>query len=84
MQGSMPARPILFLAAHAAAGFAIALLAVLALLWADPAGIGTLLRHEGNLWPAALLWFFLGLTCASIQMGSAIMGLGRSGTAGRR
>jgi hypothetical protein len=72
----MPARPILFLAVHAAVGFGIALLAVIVLLWADPGGIGTLLRHEGSYWPAALLWFFLGLTCASIQMGSAIMGFG--------
>lgn len=60
-------------AVHAAVGFGLAAVAVGAFLWADPGGLGQLLFHE----PAfiAVLWFFVGLTFGSAQMGMAVMGL---------
>ena len=51
-----------FVILHGAAGFGISALFVAAILWADPAGIGTLmLRCADGPWPVALLWFFSGL-----------------------
>lgn len=32
-----------------------------------------LLRGAGHWWPAVLLWFFLGLTFGSVQIGVATM-----------
>lgn len=65
---------IRLLVRHAAIGFGLATLAMGVLLFADPGGIGRLLRDNP---PAiALLWFFLGLTLGSVQMGMAIMDLG--------
>ncbi len=75
--GAMPDRlPFLvrFLLLHALVGFGIATLAVAALLWSDFGGIGSLLtRAEGHPGPVLLLWFFLGLTFGSVQMGAAFM-----------
>lgn len=63
-----------FLLLHAAVGFGIATLAMAALLWTDFGGIATLLtRADGYPLPALLLWFFLGLTFGSVQMGAAFM-----------
>ena len=73
---AMPALPppFRFLLRHAAIGFGLAGLFTLALLWADPDGLGTLLLSAaGNPWPILLLWFFLGLTFGSVQIGTAIM-----------
>jgi hypothetical protein len=64
-----------FLLRHAAIGFVLAAAAVAGLLLADPAGLGTLLWRGGAL-PIMLLWFFLGLTYGSVQMGVAVMLLG--------
>ena len=60
-------------AVHAAVGFGLAAVAVGAILWADPGGLGQLLFHEPVF--IAVLWFFVGLTFGSAQMGMAIMGL---------
>jgi len=74
-----------FLALHAAIGFGVAALLVAAILLADPGGLGALLRREG-VFPVALLWFFLGLTYGSVQMGAAVMLLphGPKGDRGHR
>lgn len=62
------------LALHALAGFGIATVFVLALLWTDPGGLGgLLLRAAGHPWPLALLWFFTGLTFGAVQVGIAVM-----------
>lgn len=62
------------LALHVAAGFGIATVFVLALLWTDPGGLaGLLLRAAGHPWPLALLWFFTGLTFGAVQVGIAVM-----------
>lgn len=61
-----------------ALGFAVAALFVAALIWSDTAGLGTLIAESSHGWlAAALLFFFTGLTFASVQMGIAVMGLGR-------
>lgn len=66
--------PFRFLLRHAAIGFGLAALTTLGLLWADPGGLGTLLLNaDGHPWPTLLLWFFLGLTFGSVQIGAAIM-----------
>jgi len=66
-----------FLVRHAAVGFAISAGFVGLILAADPNGIGTLLTGaDGHPLPLVLLWFFCGLTFASVQMGAAVMLLG--------
>lgn len=63
-----------FMLAHALVGFGLSALVVGALLWWDLGGLGTLLaRAGGHPWPTLLLWFFLGLTLGSVQMGVAFM-----------
>lgn len=63
-----------FLLEHAAIGFGLATAAVAAIAWTDPGGFyGLLSRAAGHPWPLVLLWFFLGLTLGSVQMGAAIM-----------
>ena len=63
-----------FLCRHAAIGFGLATLLVAALFWADPGGIGSLLRRaQGQPWPTLLLWFFCGLTLGAVQIGIAVM-----------
>jgi hypothetical protein len=70
---------IRFLALHAAIGFALAGFFVFGLIALNPNDIGTLLAHaEGYPVPTLLLWFMLGLTTSSCQMGAAIMLLGAS------
>ena len=63
-----------FMLLHGLVGFAIATLSILGFLVQDPGGMGTLLlRGAGHWWPAVLLWFFLGLTFGSVQIGVATM-----------
>lgn len=63
-----------FLICHAALGFGIAAVAVIAFVIADPNGAGgILLRAAGHWWPVVALWFFLGLGFAAVQMGVATM-----------
>ncbi|MBL8536795.1 MAG: hypothetical protein JNM59_05270 [Hyphomonadaceae bacterium] len=46
-----------------------------ALLWVNAGGIATLIERQ-HAWPfVLLLWFFAGLTFASVQMGVAVMNL---------
>ncbi|MBL8710674.1 MAG: hypothetical protein JNL25_15885 [Rhodospirillaceae bacterium] len=67
---------VIFMLRHVAIGFAVAIVAVGALLALDPGGIGTLMTGSSwGLLAAGLLAFFLGLTFASVQMGIAIMSL---------
>ncbi len=67
------AQIIRIVAAHAAIGFVLAAGFVAALLFADPGGLGTLLRHpsSGPL-PLAMLWSFSGLTFGAVQFGAAL------------
>jgi hypothetical protein len=63
-----------FMIRHAAIGFGLATLLVLALFWADPGGIAQVLqRAPGHPWPTLLLWFFCGLTLGAVQIGIAVM-----------
>jgi hypothetical protein len=68
-----PPMLVSFLIRHAMIGFAVAAVAILGILFADPAGLGRLLvgagSHPG---PALLLWFFLGLTFGSAQIAFAV------------
>ncbi len=71
---------IKFLITHAAIGFGIAAIFVAGLLWADVAGLWTLISRSSSGWLAAfLLFFFNGLTFASLQMGFAVMLSGEDG-----
>ncbi|TCZ50783.1 hypothetical protein [Roseicella aquatilis] len=59
---------------HAAIGFGLATLFMVALFWADPGGVGGVLRRApGHPWPALLLWFFCGLTLGGVQIAIAVM-----------
>ena len=72
-QPSLP-KLIRFLILHASIGFVIAAAMTLGLLWANIGGVGTLICSASCApMPAILLWFMLGLTCSSCQMGAAIM-----------
>ncbi|WP_137179428.1 hypothetical protein [Roseomonas sp. AR75] len=63
-----------FLVCHAAFGFGLAGVFVVAFLLADPHGAGgVLLTAADHWWPAVALWFFLGLTYACAQIGIATM-----------
>jgi hypothetical protein len=63
-----------FLLRHAAIGFGLATLLILALFWANPGGVADVLRRaQGHPWPALLLWFFCGLTLGGVQIGVAVM-----------
>lgn len=76
-----------FLAIHAAIGFVVAGVFVFGMIGLNVNDIGTLLSHaEGYPLPTLILWFMLGLTASSCQMGAAIMLLGetpKSGGTGR-
>lgn len=68
---------VLFLARHAAIGFAIAGVFVAGIVASDAAGLGTLLLSAAaHPFPLLMLWGFCGLTFASVQMGAAVMLLG--------
>ncbi len=70
-------RLIRFVLIQAATGFGIASVALAGLLWADPGDARSLLlTAAGHWWPAALLWFFLGMTFGAVQIGVATMLLG--------
>lgn len=65
---------VAFLIRHAVIGFGLATLLVAALHWADPGGVGGVLRRAPtHPWPTLLLWFFCGLTLGGVQMGIAVM-----------
>ena len=67
-----------FLAYHAALGFAFALFFVLTLLAFDVGALRSLLLESEQKWTALfVLTFFMGLTFGSVQMGIAIMRIGR-------
>lgn len=67
------------LAANAAIWFGLSALFVGALGSLDLGHMGRLLGG-GEAWPfAPVLWFFTGLTFASVQMGIAVMALARGG-----
>ncbi len=67
---------ILFLARHALTGFAVAAFFVAAVVGFDVAGVGSMMaRSEHGFLLAALLFFKLGLTFASVQMGVAVFAL---------
>ena len=73
-------RLLTLLLKNLALGFAVALLFVGLLIWSDTAGLGRLVAESSHGWlAAALLAFFTGLTFASVQMGVAVMGLGKRG-----
>lgn len=76
-----------FLALHATIGFAVAGVFVFGLIELNPNDIGTLLLHADDYpLPTLVLWFLLGLTASSCQMGAAVMLLGeapKDGGAGR-
>jgi hypothetical protein len=66
-----------FFVGHASVGLVLGTLLTAALLWADPGGVGTLLRRaEGHPGPLLLLWFFLSLSLGAVQTGVAVMLLG--------
>jgi hypothetical protein len=68
--------PVQLFLPGAAGGFTIATLLVGALLWSDFGGIGQLmLRSREHPLPVLLLWFFLGLSASSVQIGIAVMGM---------
>jgi hypothetical protein len=68
-----------FLAVHALIGFAFAGAFTFGLIKLNPGNIGTLLANaEGYPLPTIILWFMLGLTSSSCQMGAAIMLLGET------
>lgn len=66
--------PLRLLLRHALIGYAVGTLFVLSILWQDLFGLTSLIMQapEHPL-PLALLWFFIGLTCAGVQIGIAIM-----------
>jgi hypothetical protein len=67
-------RLVRFLILHGATGFALSALLVGGLLAADPGDARRLLLEAaGHWWPALLLWFFVGLTFGSVQIGAAVM-----------
>lgn len=63
-----------FLIRHAIIGQAIALLAVLCLLWSDLGGLAKLIRNSEQKWLVLILLnVMMGLTFSSLQMGFAVM-----------
>jgi uncharacterized membrane protein len=66
--------PLRFVLAHVGIGAALSMLLCSAIFHADPMGLGGLLqRSDEHPLPLLLLWFFCGLTFASVQLGVAIM-----------
>lgn len=58
---------------HGTIGFGIAALFMARFLVVDPGDARhLLLGSAGHWWPALVLWFFLGLTSGSVQMGVAV------------
>jgi hypothetical protein len=65
---------VIFLAKHAALGFAIAAAFVGGLVALDVGHLRTLLAGSNDAWlPAFVLTFAMGLTFSSVQMGVAVM-----------
>jgi hypothetical protein len=67
-------RLVRFLLSHGAIGFGLSALLVGGLVMADPNDAGRLLLNgAGHWWPAAVLWFFCGLTFGAVQIAVATM-----------
>lgn len=79
-------RLLRLLIVNAAIGFGVSAIFVAALIWTDTGQLGTLIASSPVGWLAAgILFFFVGLTFASVQMGVAVMRLDRdSGGSGKR
>lgn len=79
-------RLLRLLIVNAAIGFGVSAIFVAALIWTDTGRLGTLIASSPVGWLAAgILFFFVGLTFASVQMGVAVMRLDRdSGGSGKR
>jgi hypothetical protein len=74
---------VAFLIRHGLAGIIAGWIAVAALLWIDVGGLGQLVMTSDLLpLPLVMLLAFFGISFGSVALGSAIMGLGRSGDAG--
>jgi hypothetical protein len=75
-----PSLPV-FLACHCAAGIVAGWIMVGGLLWLDVAGLGVLVMAS-DMFPVPLLMLLaaFAITFGAMAMGSAIMGLGRSGS----
>lgn len=68
-----------FMISHAAIGFGLAFVFVAVIVALDVSNLRALLFHDAmGLLALALLFFFSGLTFASVQMGLAVMALGES------
>ncbi|MEZ6023091.1 MAG: hypothetical protein R3C16_06700 [Hyphomonadaceae bacterium] len=61
---------------HTAIGYGVSTLFVAAILLLDLGGLASLIASQHAETVVLLLWFFIGLTFASVQMGMAIMSLG--------
>lgn len=67
-------RLVRLLMLHGTVGFGIAAVFMAGFLLADPGDARhLLLGSAGHWWPALVLWFFLGLTFGSVQIGVAVM-----------
>ncbi|WP_270938279.1 hypothetical protein [Falsiroseomonas oryzae] len=63
-----------FLVSHGMVGFGLSALFVAGLLLTDYTDAAKLLLNSaGHWWPALVLWFFVGLTFGSVQIGVATM-----------
>jgi len=63
---------------NTAIGFGVSATFVAAVIWSDTAQLGSLIAASPVGWLAAtILFFFVGLTFASVQMGIAVMRLDR-------
>ncbi|MBL8544636.1 MAG: hypothetical protein JNJ63_12585 [Hyphomonadaceae bacterium] len=70
------------LALNMLTGFGLSAMVVGAMTMFDAGGFRTMTLGHGQ-WPViVLLWFFVGLTFASVQMGMAVMSLIDEGTPG--
>jgi hypothetical protein len=63
-----------FYLSHIGIGMGLSALLMVAILWANPLDLGSLLlRSSEHPLPLLLLWFFCALTFSSVQLGVAIM-----------
>jgi len=67
---------IRFMLTHVANGMAIGCAALLAMIWFDVLGVGTLLAKDRSGLATAVLFFQTALTFGAVSMGVAVMNLG--------